>query len=89
LFGRNRLFGSLALETVESFEDGYTSSDSRYLEMVGKKGIAHTILRPAGKVMIDGEIYDATALSGYIEKGETIEVARYETMQLFVRKSEI
>jgi membrane-bound serine protease (ClpP class) len=88
LFGRNKMFGSLALETVQSAEEGYTTSDSKYREMLGKKGIAHTILRPAGKVMIGGEVYDATALTGYIEKGEAIEVARYETMQLFVRKIE-
>jgi len=86
LFSRNRLFGSLALETVESAADGYTTSDSRYREMVGKTGVAHSILRPAGKVMIDGELFDATALTGYIEKGDKIEVARYETTQLFVRK---
>jgi membrane-bound serine protease (ClpP class) len=88
LFSRNRLFGSLALETVQSSKDGYTTSDSRYREMIGRKGIAQTILRPAGKVMIGDELFDATAITGYIEKGEEIEVARYETTQLFVRKTE-
>jgi len=88
LFSRNRLFGSLALETVQSSEDGYTTSDSKYREMLGKTGIAHSILRPAGKVMIGGEMYDATALTGYIEKGDEIEVVRYETTQLFVKKIE-
>jgi membrane-bound serine protease (ClpP class) len=86
LFSHNRLFGSLALETVASAEEGYSASDSRYREMVGKKGTAHSILRPVGKVMIDGEMYDATAITGYIEKGQEIEVVRYETGQLFVKK---
>lgn len=86
LFSRNRLFGSLALETVQSSEDGYTTSDSRYREMVGRKGIAQTILRPAGKVMISDESFDATAITGYIEKGDEIEVVRYETTQLFVKR---
>jgi membrane-bound serine protease (ClpP class) len=85
LFSKNKLFGSLALETVESAAEGYTTSDSRYREMLGKRGIAHSILRPAGKVMIDGEMFDATALTGYIDKGEEIEVVRYETTQLFVK----
>jgi membrane-bound serine protease (ClpP class) len=88
LFSHNRLFGSLALETVESAAEGYTTSDSKYREMVGMTGIAHTILRPAGKVMIGEDMYDATAITGYIEKGDEIEVVRYETMQLFVRKVE-
>jgi membrane-bound serine protease (ClpP class) len=85
LFSHNRFFGSLALETVASVDEGYTTADSKYLEMVGKKGTAHSILRPVGKVMIEGEIYDATAITGYIEKGEEIEAVRYETGQLFVK----
>ena len=44
------------------------------------------MLRPAGKVIIDGTLYDATALTGYIDKGETVEVIKYETSQLFVSK---
>ncbi len=89
LFTQNRLFGSLALETVQSKDDGYSTADIHYREMIGKRGIAHSILRPAGKVMIDGELFDATALTGYIEKGENIEVVKYETTQLVVKKLEI
>lgn len=87
LFTQNRLFGSLALETVESAEDGYTASDKTYAGMIGMSGVAHTILRPSGKVRIGNDIYDATALTGYIEKGDPIEVVKYETTQLFVRKA--
>lgn len=86
LFTKNRLFGSLALETVASSSEGYSSSDKDYQEMLGRTGIAHTILRPAGKVKIGEEVFDATALSSYINKGEKIEVVKYETGQLFVRK---
>jgi membrane-bound serine protease (ClpP class) len=88
MFTRNRLFGSLALETVESTAEGYVASDPAFREMVGRKGRAHTILRPAGKVKIGNDVYDATALSGYIEKGDPIIVVRYETAQLFVRKAD-
>jgi membrane-bound serine protease (ClpP class) len=88
LFSQNKLFGSLALETVQNVEDGYTSSDKTYREMVGKDGIAHTILRPSGKVLINNDVYDATAIAGYIEKGDKIRVVRYATTQLFVKKIE-
>ena len=54
--------------------------------MVGKMGIALTILRPAGKVEIENNIFDAVAETSYIEKGEKIEVVKYETSQLFVTK---
>lgn len=88
LFTKNRFFGSLALETVAKSSEGFSSSDKDYQAMLGKRGIAHTILRPAGKVRIGEDVFDATALTSYIEKGEKIEVVKYETGQLFVKKIE-
>lgn len=88
LFSKNKLFGSLALETVARSSEGFSTSDKYYREMVGKEGVAHTILRPAGKVMIGDRVFDATAITGYIEKGEKITVVKYETTQLIVRKSD-
>jgi len=86
IFTENKLFGSLALEAVQNSDEGFTSSDSTYEGMTGKTGIAHTVLRPAGKVIIEDEVYDATALTGFINRGDKVEVIRYETSQLFVRK---
>lgn len=86
IFSGKTIFGHLALEAIQDKEDGFTSATSVYQYLTGKSGIAHTILRPAGKVMIDNELFDATALTGYIEKGDTVEVVKYETSQLFVRK---
>lgn len=86
IFTGNRMFASLALETVQSSEMGFTSSDKIYKGMLGKRGLASTVLRPSGKVIIEDDVFDATAISGYIDKGEEIEVMKYETSQLFVRK---
>nr|NQU89713.1 nodulation protein NfeD [Bacteroidota bacterium] len=79
-------FGELALATTQQKEDGYTSAIEGYTQMIGRDGIAKTVLRPAGKILIDEDTYDATAESGYIEKGEKIKVIRYINAQLFVRK---
>ena len=54
--------------------------------MIGKEGTAHSVLRPAGKVLIEDDIYDATALTGFIDKGSSVRVVKYETGQLFVVK---
>lgn len=86
IFTENRLFGSLALDAVQSTDEGFTSSDAAYKLMIGKTGRASTVLRPSGKVVIDDEVFDATALTGFIDKGDEVEVVRYETSQLFVRK---
>lgn len=86
LFTGKTFFGDLALVATQPKEEGFTSADTSYKDMTGKTGKANTMLRPAGKVMIDGILYDATALTGYIDKGEPIEVVKYETAQLFVKK---
>lgn len=79
-------FGHLALDSIQDAEMGFTSSNINYKNMIGHKGIAHTVLRPAGKIKIGSDIYDATAEAGYIEKGDQIRVTSYQTSQLFVKK---
>ena len=80
------IFGHLALDTEQHKEEGYTVSDKKYSGMIGKEGTAHSVLRPAGKVLIEEDIYDATALTGFIDKGSSVRVVKYETGQLFVVK---
>lgn len=81
-------FGQLALNTIQDAKEGFTSADMKYRSMVGKSGLAHTVLRPSGKVLIEDDIYDATADSGYIDKGESVVVIKHSTAQLFVRLAE-
>lgn len=80
-------FGSMALRTELDSNRGFTSQDMRNEKYVGKEGVAQTILRPAGKINIDGEIFDATAEHGYIEAGEKVKVTKFENAQLFVKKA--
>ncbi len=77
-------FGHLALDKVQDAKEGYTSASKQYTSMVGKSGVAYTVLRPAGKIMINDELFDATARSGMIEKGEEITVFGYQNAQLIV-----
>lgn len=80
-------FGSLALRTGLESDKGFTSQDMRNEQYVGKEGVAQTILRPSGKINIDGDILDATAEHGYIEAGEKVKVCKFENAQLFVKKA--
>ena len=52
--------------------------------LTGKEGIAATVLRPSGKVIIDGEYYDGVSESGFIEKGMKVTVVRFENAQVYV-----
>jgi membrane-bound serine protease (ClpP class) len=78
------IFGHLALDATQKKEEGFISSNNAYKAIVGMTGEAYTVLRPAGKVMVEGKIYDATAEAGYIEKGSKVRVTGYQTSQLFV-----
>lgn len=80
-------FGSLALRTELDSSEGFSAQDLSSNKLVGRQGVAESILRPAGKVSVDGDIYDATAEHGFIEKGESVVVTRFENAQLFVKKS--
>jgi membrane-bound serine protease (ClpP class) len=83
---KGRIGNTLSLNTVQDSSLGYSSRDTRMKDLLGKTGKAYTILRPSGKVEIEDEIYDATALTGYIDRGEAIRVVKYETSQVFVVK---
>jgi len=75
----------LALNADQKKEDGYVSVDVESMALVGEEGEAYTILRPSGKVMFNGRVYDAVAESSWIEKGSKVLVVRQETTQIYVR----
>ena len=82
--GTKGIFRKLALETSQDVSEGYISVSLEPQKLVGRIGIAKTVLRPAGKVMIDDEIYDAVSDVGFIEKGSEVTVVKYETGQIYV-----
>ncbi len=83
---QGRLGNTLSLNTIQDTSAGYSSVNIKMRDLLGKTGVAYTILRPSGKVEVDDDVYDATALTGYIDKGETVKIVKYETSQVFVVK---
>ncbi len=86
-FLTSTMMSNVVLTSIQRKEDGFIGVDASESALVGHEGIAFTILRPSGKVEIEGELYDATALNGFIEKGEQIKVVKHEMAQLFVKKA--
>lgn len=80
----SRFFKRVALTGTQNREEGYTSSFIKE-DLKGKKGITHTVLRPGGKIIIDGQVYDAYTRGEYIEKGQEVVVIEEETTSLRVR----
>lgn len=81
--GKKGVFRKVALQADQ---EGYYSVPMEPDALVGKTGFAATVLRPSGKVIIDGEYYDAVADKGFIDKGDEVVVRRYGSFQLYVIK---
>ena len=88
LFESN-LFGGLALKTEQDPEQGYTVASEAMRSLIGSEGTALTILRPAGKVTIGDEVYDAVAQVGYVEHNCPVRVVDYVNGSLVVKKLKI
>jgi membrane-bound serine protease (ClpP class) len=85
-FADSNAFKRVALMDTQPSTDGYVSTFFG-ASLKGKKGVAHTILRPSGKVLIEGKIYDAFTQGEFIESGKEVEVIGDETTSLRVRSS--
>jgi membrane-bound serine protease (ClpP class) len=62
------------------------ASPSANTELVGREGIAQTVLRPAGIGQIDGKRLDVVAESDMIERGSPIRIVAVEGSRIVVRK---
>ena len=82
-----KLFGRLALNSVQATSEGFTVQPDEYIKKyINKKGITTTVLRPSGKAEIDGEIVEVEADGEYLDKGVDIEVAEISGNRILVRK---
>jgi membrane-bound serine protease (ClpP class) len=82
-----RLFKRIALQAVQDRSEGYTSSFKEE-SLIDKTGTAYTVLRPSGKVLIEGVLYDAYTRGDYINRNDKIKVINEEGTSLKVKKIE-
>ena len=79
-----KAFSRIALNDTQERAAGYTASFLKE-PMKGKRGTAYTVLRPSGKIMVDGQLFDAHTRGEYIEKDQSVEVIRDEGTSLTVK----
>jgi len=82
---QTKYFKRIALQDTQNSAEGYSS---RFIEkgFLGKIGTVYSVLRPSGKVEIDGDLYDAYTRGEYLEQGEQIEVIEESGTSLRVKK---
>lgn len=83
-FTQSKMFGRVSLQDTQDSALGY-SANFRTESLLGKEGIAYTILRPSGRIEIEDELYDAYTRGEYIEKGVKVKVISQEGSSLKVK----
>jgi membrane-bound serine protease (ClpP class) len=73
--------------TNYSSQSGMAFEDEEvFLALVGKSGVTDSVLRPAGRALIEGRIYTVEADGEFVEEGKDITVTRVRGNRIIVRK---
>ena len=71
----------------ESFDSGLSPEDEETFEaLVGKTGLADSVLRPSGRAVIDGKVYTVDADNEFVDAGSEIIVTRVRGNRISVKK---
>jgi membrane-bound serine protease (ClpP class) len=82
-FPRTRTGRKMILSETQTGERAQSSQANNW---IGREGVAHTPLRPAGAALVDGKRLDVVAESDMIEAGSRIKIIAVNDNRLVVRK---
>ena len=83
-FDRN-LFDRFILKNTNSATRGYNSK-SDHSNLLGKSGFTKSILRPTGRIEVEGISYDAKSESDFIGKDKEVEVVAIKDGHIIVKE---
>jgi len=87
LLPRLRPFNRLILETVQRDESGFVARPSTVKdELLGKRGVAVTTLRPVGKAVFGDEVLEVQAEAEFIERGSHVEIIDASENKIIVKR---
>lgn len=76
---------AMALHKEMTVDDGYVAVQALDPSLIGQEGRTETVLRPSGKVSLNGTLYTAVSEGAMLERGANVVVTRIENSQLYVR----
>lgn len=82
---RSKAWKRIVLDTRATREAGFAVQKLELQDLIGKEGVTHTLLRPAGTAIIDGKKYDVVSEGRFIERGTNIQVVLVEGNRIVVR----
>lgn len=83
---KRNMWSKIALRDRLTKEAGYSSLSEEYAQLVGKKGITKTDLRPVGTVLIEGKEYSVVSNAEWIHRGTGVEVTEVDGTKILVKK---
>jgi len=86
LLPTSRRFDGVLHQGTQPAAAGYISAQAR-LDLVGRRGVALSELRPVGVADIAGERVDATTEGEWLPAGTPVTVVKAEPMRLVVRRA--
>ncbi len=95
---RGRIFGAAVEreafvkfhpEGQNSTDEGFSSAADDLRFLVGREGVAQTILRPAGRVSIENKVYDVISSGDFIAPGEKIRVLEVNGNRIVVASAAV
>ena len=79
------LWQRIVLRSKLTKKEGFVSSALQLSNYTDSEGIALSVLRPAGKVEVNGSVCDAVSEGSFIEKGQKVSVKKVEGNHLVVK----
>ncbi len=83
------IYRHVVLQDAQLAELGYTvQSTEQARSAIGLRGVATSVLRPAGRGRFDGKTYDVVSRGEYIEEGNPIVIVEVDGNRYVVEKAE-
>lgn len=84
MFKRREMWNKIKLTDRLTKDKGYSSLNMKYEELVGKKGITITTLRPVGTIQVGNDKYSAVSNGQWIDKGSEIKIVEVDGTKILV-----
>jgi membrane-bound serine protease (ClpP class) len=81
-----KTFDYIALRQSLDGKEGFVGVKIGMDGLIGKEAVVFTDLKPSGKIMLEGRLYEATLTFGYASKGETVRIVKAEQGRLYCEK---
>ncbi|MEJ5350290.1 MAG: NfeD family protein [Melioribacteraceae bacterium] len=85
---KTTLFNKLILQEKVQEKSGYAVKE-KFIDLIGKEGIALTDLRPSGTALIDGKRIDVVTEGDYVTRNSSIVVKNVEGSKIVVGEKKI